>query len=71
MNFSNQGYETGIAILDIDFFKKVNDNFGHDVGDKVLIQFVRTVKKHIREEDLLVRRGTGMDVDEEDKEEGK
>ncbi len=47
----------GLAVLDIDHFKEVNDNYGHDVGDAVLIQFVQTVQKHSREEDILIRWG--------------
>jgi diguanylate cyclase (GGDEF)-like protein/PAS domain S-box-containing protein len=55
--FSNQGRDTGIAILDIDYFKMINDDYGHITGDKVLIQFVSTIQSHIREEDTLVRWG--------------
>lgn len=46
-----------IAFLDIDHFKKVNDTYGHDVGDELLISFVRTIKKYSREEDILIRWG--------------
>jgi diguanylate cyclase (GGDEF)-like protein len=55
--FRNNGHETGIAILDIDYFKIINDDYGHITGDKVLIQFVKTIQSHIREEDILVRWG--------------
>lgn len=47
----------GIAMVDIDDFKLINDNFGHDAGDIVLQTFVRTVQRCISEEDLLVRYG--------------
>jgi diguanylate cyclase (GGDEF)-like protein len=46
-----------IAIFDIDFFKKINDNYGHDIGDNVLIEFVSEIKKFSREEDLFIRWG--------------
>lgn len=46
-----------IIMFDIDFFKKVNDKFGHLVGDKVLIQICDVVNSKIRESDYLIRWG--------------
>lgn len=46
-----------IAILDIDYFKKVNDNFGHLAGDFVLQEFTKILGKNIRPFDLLGRFG--------------
>jgi len=46
-----------IALLDIDFFKTVNDRFGHDGGDAVLRTFAATACKQLREADLLARWG--------------
>lgn len=52
-------YETPLTLImfDIDHFKKVNDTFGHDVGDYVIKNMVNVVEKNIRTTDLLVRWG--------------
>ncbi len=44
-------------MLDMDHFKAVNDEYGHDIGDKVLITFANTVQENIRESDIAVRFG--------------
>lgn len=46
-----------IIIADIDHFKSVNDRFGHDTGDAVLVELVRRLKEQIRSNDCLVRWG--------------
>lgn len=46
-----------IAILDIDFFKHINDQHGHPAGDQVLIDFTRIIAGQIRAYDLLGRYG--------------
>ena len=46
-----------VVILDIDHFKKVNDTFGHQEGDKVLIQLANILKTHIRKTDIMGRFG--------------
>lgn len=51
------GHNFGIIILDIDLFKNVNDKFGHQVGDKVLIEFSNILLKNKRESDVLGRWG--------------
>ncbi len=43
--------------IDIDHFKKINDNFGHFVGDKVIQRIAKTIQTHIGEQDLAVRFG--------------
>ncbi|MEA2098711.1 MAG: GGDEF domain-containing protein, partial [Campylobacterota bacterium] len=44
-------------ILDIDYFKKVNDTYGHLVGDNVLINIAKLIKEHIRDSDVFARWG--------------
>ncbi|MBN2803614.1 MAG: diguanylate cyclase [Deltaproteobacteria bacterium] len=46
-----------VLIFDLDHFKRVNDNFGHQVGDEVLIQVSAKIHKILREEDFFARYG--------------
>jgi len=46
-----------LAMLDIDHFKKINDTYGHPLGDKVLIEFSKRISSMLREEDLFARIG--------------
>ena len=46
-----------LALLDIDDFKKVNDTFGHVVGDRVLLAGARTLAAQVRPTDLVARYG--------------
>ena len=46
-----------IMFLDVDNLKQINDNYGHDVGDKVLIEVANVIKKNVRKSDLVMRYG--------------
>lgn len=46
-----------IVLLDIDFFKKVNDTYGHLAGDEIIKYLVKMVKKEMRESDVFSRFG--------------
>jgi len=46
-----------VMMLDVDFFKMVNDTYGHDVGDKVIVEIGKVLKDSIREADLAIRYG--------------
>jgi len=52
-------YKSDLSLLmfDIDFFKKVNDNYGHDVGDQVLVEISAVIQSLLRETDILCRFG--------------
>jgi diguanylate cyclase (GGDEF)-like protein len=52
---ARRGY--GVFIVDIDHFKHVNDNFGHDSGDMVLVQFANKLKESVRRDDVVSRFG--------------
>ena len=52
-----QNNSLGLLMLDIDFFKKVNDTYGHIVGDIVLKEVVKRIKNNLRNEDILCRYG--------------
>ena len=46
-----------VMMLDVDFFKMVNDTYGHDVGDKVIVEIGKLLKESIRDSDLAIRYG--------------
>jgi len=49
--------DMSLILLDIDAFKQINDTYGHNVGDKVLIQISKTLLEKIRSTDILCRWG--------------
>ena len=55
--FSNQ-FPISLVMIDIDHFKKINDTFGHIVGDQVLVELAKIIKSWIRaDDDWSVRYG--------------
>ncbi|WP_051204648.1 GGDEF domain-containing protein [Butyrivibrio sp. VCD2006] len=49
--------DASILMVDIDKFKRVNDTYGHEGGDKILVFVSDQIKKHIRSTDLIIRWG--------------
>ncbi|TGN39327.1 GGDEF domain-containing protein [Marinobacter confluentis] len=54
---ARNGISQGLVLLDIDHFKKVNDDYGHSVGDEVLKELVALVQQNIRRSDQMFRFG--------------
>lgn len=46
-----------MAMLDVDYFKRINDNYGHDVGDQVLVAVASHMKTHVGNAGVLARMG--------------
>ena len=49
--------EITFALIDIDFFKAVNDTYGHEAGDKVLKAFAKNLSEQVRDYDIIGRVG--------------
>ena len=52
-----QGHGIGFLIIDIDFFKEINDRYGHAAGDRVLKECAALLRNHLRASDLICRYG--------------
>ena len=51
------GSKFAIAMVDLDYFKKINDQHGHEVGDQMLMHFAELIRSVLRKSDALVRYG--------------
>jgi diguanylate cyclase (GGDEF)-like protein/PAS domain S-box-containing protein len=51
------GPEGAVLVLDVDRFKQINDSWGHDVGDRVLVSVAGALRDHLRRSDVLARLG--------------
>lgn len=56
-NLKRYNTNSSIIILDIDYFKKINDTYGHPAGDVILRDFAQLVKENIRKTDTIARLG--------------
>lgn len=54
---ASRGLGVGVLLLDIDHFKRVNDEFGHDAGDSVLREVAAVLRESTRSDDLVARYG--------------
>ncbi|MEL7498600.1 MAG: diguanylate cyclase [Planctomycetota bacterium] len=50
-------FECSLIICDIDFFKQINDNYNHHIGDKALVAFAELLKQFVRSQDVVARYG--------------
>jgi diguanylate cyclase (GGDEF)-like protein len=55
--YQRYGHPVSLVMIDIDHFKRINDSFGHAMGDQVLVEFCQVAQKCIRTTDILGRWG--------------
>lgn len=56
-NQRDQDHPDALILLDVDYFKKINDNLGHAAGDAVLVELAERLRKISRDSDMVVRWG--------------
>ena len=57
LSATGDGATWGCIAVDLDHFKQVNDTYGHQRGDEVLVEMVRFLTRHVRQHDAVVRLG--------------
>ncbi|MBN8105404.1 MULTISPECIES: sensor domain-containing diguanylate cyclase [Vibrio] len=55
--FLRNGEKYSIVMIDVDYFKSINDQFGHTVGDKYLLELTNLIKSRLRKSDIFARWG--------------
>jgi diguanylate cyclase (GGDEF)-like protein len=56
-NSNRYFYPLSLVVFDIDYFKRINDEQGHDVGDNVLVEYTKLIGSHLRNGDIFCRIG--------------
>lgn len=56
-DYQREASRFSLSVIDLDFFKQINDHYGHLTGDQVLQQFAAFLKENIRINDILIRLG--------------
>lgn len=57
LNRLRPGHQSGLALIDLDYFKRINDLHGHATGDRVLQTFASVARSCLRDDDILARYG--------------
>lgn len=55
--FKRHGHRFSLALMDMDNFKDINDNFGHPVGDRCLVEVAERLRQRLRASDMVARYG--------------
>lgn len=55
--YQRSGHHFSVALIDLDLFKRINDEYGHDAGDEVLREFSELIRRVIRQTDVAARWG--------------
>lgn len=55
--YRKEGQVFSVLIIDIDYFKKINDTYGHQVGDLVLVELAKFLKYHLQQQGIVTRFG--------------
>jgi len=55
--YNVEAFDFSVLLLDLDYFKRINDDYGHQVGDQVLITIAELINETMRTRDILARLG--------------